>query len=176
MYETMQEICNFFPAHPPVLTYHCDVFLAPSTIPGSAWWKHKQNKTPKFCVLVWIGCYSSNFVILNHLNFGDIACRCRYYIWTMRLGSCACSLRIVLHQICGLIPNRRYRSFCRARFPKGRDIAAELDDTVFAHKLSPGPDYPVLCLWPQQDTPDLGSRLRLGYKPPRECQCESYRD
>ena len=85
------------------------------------------------------------------------------------------SLRVLCHRIYALIPNSWFRSFCRTRVQKAWDSNAELDDTLFAPKHSRTPDTSKLCLWAQPDAHGFGSGLRIDYKPPRECQCGSYR-
>ena len=95
-------------------------------------------------------------------------------IWTMLWCSCCIdSWSVLLPQIRALFPNSWYRSFCRTRFQKKRGGAAELHDIVFAQKLSSGPVPLALCLFLQQDAHCFGSRLRLDFQPPWECQYES---
>ena len=158
------------PAPPRTHLPHCHVFLAPSTIPGSACMRTQTNKTTKLCVLC--GLLLIKICILNYLVVSVmLACRCICIVLRNALAVCTYiySWWILLHQI-----SSWYRSFRRTRFQKGRDNTAELDDTLVAPKHSRIPDPSMLWLWPQQDAHVFGTGLRIDYKPSRESQCGSY--
>ena len=94
------------------------------------------------------------------------------YIWTMRLCSCIHFSSIIWLIQIGIL-NSWLRSFCRTRFQKRRDSAAELHDTLFAEKLSSWAGSLGLCLSLQYNAHSFGSRSRLDFQPPRECQHDS---
>ena len=86
-------------------------------------------------------------------------------------------LLAALHQIkiCALIPNSWFRGFCRTPFQTRWAGAGNLEDTVFANKLSekPGPSQSHLLL--QHDAHVFAPRLRRAFQPPRECQYERWK-
>ena len=120
-------------------------------------------------------CYSSDFASWI------VVCRNSYLlylkIWLCAHGAVSVPYEFLaaLHQIkiYALIPNSWFRRFCRIRCQKRWTFADNMEDTVFAWELSKKPGPSQLCLWIQRDTYSFGPRLRLGFKPPRECQCAS---
>ena len=177
----MKKIYGFFPVHRAVRTYRLAMFFLrhPRSLEVSAW-EHKQIKQRNLCML-WGWCYSFFFCILSYWVVSVIfACS---WICIFEQCSYAAAASIPVS-----IPDKFYsikfapwfqtsswfRSFCRTRFQKGWTSAAELDDNVFAFKLSNRPGRLELRLWPKRDAQSFGSRLRVGCKPPRECQYESY--
>ena len=94
--------------HPPT----CDVFLAPSTIPGSAC-MNTQQKNCAILRAVWAAILQVLYLALLG-RIGDIGLQlCTAYLNIALIYSLSIVLR---HQIYTLLPNSWFRSFCRTRF------------------------------------------------------------
>ena len=135
-------------------------------------WKcvHENIERRKLCGLLLFKCCILNCLVASMILACSCICifeQCAY------AGAVSIPDQFYCNKICPLIPNSWFRSFCRTRFQTRRDSAAELGDTDVASKYSGVSDRSQLYLWLQRDAHDFGSRLRLTYKPPRECQCDS---
>ena len=137
-------------------------------------WDHKRIWNNEILRGVWVATLQ---ILASWISWLYQLCRLKFEKCAHGAVSVPCEFLAAFHQIkiSALIPNSWFRRFCRTRFQKGWAVAANMEDTVFAWTLSEKPGPSQLCLWPQQDTYGFGPRLRLGFKPPRECKCKIWK-